>query len=540
MRRTNTCLLALFMTAILFLCGCGKEKANTPETTTTLWVVTEESTTDGMNLQAQIIAERMEEAYDGLTVRLEILPTDAQEREVALKQLRTKIMAGSGPDVYLLPTGDTLSLTMDNSKYTRDHRLIAQVPIEPLFQDVTQAMRSGLFADIQSDYETDQSLGKEALKTEIMDAGVISGKRYILPLRFDIPVILTDSALWADYGLSRDILDSDAVTLTETLLAQERGFEATPGLRLPSDLSLLPRPFDYETEEVLLSAQEIAAYMHLYQSWAAVSASACRDFLKAWEETRFSNIWAWSQVVLPDYSQQKMREEFPFFDDLSSFNKAWRYIAVGFHWETAGLPLFTSRLADALESAAISRQAGYELTMLPLRTADGSVTATVTYFGAVGSSCETPELAYEFLRQFLTEEFQWDIYRPRADKSSSSRGNVQTDGQVEASWPVRTAGSVPYLWNNLKHQCSGTYNPFQDGSSVVCRQFLSVELTDADLPALAWPIDEVRFPVTLDGEDSFEYALSMLNEEDGTPTDVDIDALAEEVRLNLWWHLAEG
>ena len=63
-----------------------------------------------MNLQAEMIAERMEKEYPGLSVRLDILPTDPQEREITLKQLRTKIMSGNGPDVYLLPTGNQLTV----------------------------------------------------------------------------------------------------------------------------------------------------------------------------------------------------------------------------------------------------------------------------------------------------------------------------------------------------------------------------------------------------------------------------------------------
>lgn len=36
---------------------------------------------------------------------------------------------------------------------------------------------------------------------------------------------------------------------------------------------------------------------------------------------------------------------------------------------------------------------------------------------------------------------------------------------------------------------------------------MSLQITDADIPALSWDIDEVRFPVTISGADSLEYAL---------------------------------
>ena len=77
-------------------------------------------------------------------------------------------------------------------------------------------------------------------------------------------------------------------------------------------------------------------------------------------------------------------------------------------------------------------------------------------------------------------------------------------------------------------------------SSSIGRAIMSLQITDADIPALSWEIDEVRFPVTISGTDSLEYALSQLNEPDGTSTDADIEALAQQVYQGLWWHLAEG
>lgn len=65
-------------------------------------------------------------------------------------------------------------------------------------------------------------------------------------------------------------------------------------------------------------------------------------------------------------------------------------------------------------------------------------------------------------------------------------------------------------------------------------------IPDREESILQVPIDEVTFPVYLPEEESLSYALSQLNYEDGTPTDADIDQLAEKVYQNLWWHLAEG
>ena len=141
MKRTLCCILAAFM--LTGLCGCAQKQVETKK----LWVVTEVSCSDGMNYQAEMIARRMEQANPGLTVELEILPTDPQEREARLTQLRTIIMSGAGPDVYLLPTGGTLTTDYVNEYH---HRVTQTTQVEPLFLDVTQAMRSGQFLDISA------------------------------------------------------------------------------------------------------------------------------------------------------------------------------------------------------------------------------------------------------------------------------------------------------------------------------------------------------------------------------------------------------
>ena len=243
--KTTFFYLLLFI-HLLFLCGCSARRT-VSKTGQVLWVVTEASCSDGMNLQAEIIAKRMEKDNPGLTVELDILPTDPQEREIRLKQLRTKIMAGDGPDVYLLPTGGTL---------TQDYRIseswflrFREISIAPLFQDVEQAMRSGLFYDIQTYYEADRTLGKDALNSQIMDTGTLGKKRYLFPLRFDIPVLLSDSDQWTSFGLDDLQMQEDACSVVEHLLARENGKDVSAGIQLPKDMSLLSPPFDYSTEK---------------------------------------------------------------------------------------------------------------------------------------------------------------------------------------------------------------------------------------------------------------------------------------------------
>ena len=140
-------------------------------------------------------------------------------------------------------------------------------------------MRNGSFANIAQYCDADQNLGKEALNTQIMNSSVFDGRRYLIPLRFDIPTILVDLERWEDLGEDAALLELDGVTLGKRLLAREDGGEVSVGLQLPSDMSLLPELFDYEKEEVLLTSQDIADYLRMYQAWVAASTGAAEAFL---------------------------------------------------------------------------------------------------------------------------------------------------------------------------------------------------------------------------------------------------------------------
>ena len=526
----------LLTMALFSMHGCGTGHGTEP--THTLWVVTEVSCSDGMNLQAEIIAKRMEKEHPGLTVRLDILPTDPQEREITLKQLRTKIMSGNGPDVFLLPTGNTLTTDYTNEHL---HRLTRNTEIEPLFLDVNQAMRSGQFLDLTAFYDGDQALDTAALKQEIMDAGTVGNRRYVLPLRFNIPVICTDPMLWESYDISREKLTSGGPDLVWTLLEQAGGAPICAGVQLPTDLTLFSKTFDYEQEQLLLSPKALADYMRLYQRWRSAAVPGEQTLLQAaLTETM-------SYVEDPTWRSILEEPNKDLFRTIRSYNTLSNYVCTDLHWSTKSFPLFSCSMADSLETLAVAKtyEAIYgekrELLCFPWRDSSGAVTANVTYWGAVGSGTAEPELSYDFLRQFLEEEFQWDAYRPRQDDSGKRpQAEVQCAGQVENSWPVRTSGSAAALWETLCYQNRKMAFSGRKESNQIGAAARALSFRDPDIPALFWAIDEVRFPVTISGTDSLEYALSQLNEPDGTPTDVDIDALAQQVYQGLWWHLAEG
>lgn len=527
-----------FLICLVLLAGCAPD-APPEENAATLWVVTELSNSDGMNLQASIIAERMEEAYPGLIVQLEILPTEAQERELRLKQLRTQIMSGNGPDVYLLPTGNEL---VSDEPLTNTN-----IPVDPLFSDIELAMRNGIFLDISALYQADDGLNTAALKQEVMDAGCLGDCRYVLPLRFQIPVVYTRPDLCAKYGISQELLESDVLTLARGVLALEEAETAAIGLKLPGAAETLGALFDYESGDVLLKESQIEDYLRLHQARNAVASQSAQELYDTWDYYRMELFFSdgHQECTVENWDAGIGKYIWPKRGEFhhECFNALWAYTGDLYHWSTSGMPLYTGYLSDILETLGVTRLTGDPVTVYPLRDPEGCVQASVAYFGALGSSCHQPELAYAFLRQFLEEEFQWDIYRPRASKEGAYwqwEHEPQFKGQVEDSLPVRTEGCVEYLWENLQYQVKTSYTSWVAITVKNCRTIQNRFVATEEVPELSWQIDRVYFPIGQDSGESLEAAMALLNEADGTPTDADIEKLAREVRQNLWWNLAEG
>ena len=543
-KQLNIVSLAVVLLMALCLGGCTRQITSENPV---LWVLTEESHSDGMNYQAQMAVEAFAERHPEVTVNLEILPLDDEPRQIRLKRLRTQIMSGKGPDVYLLPTGNQVILRLYcNPKY---------IPISPLFPDVNHVMEQGVFFDLSALYDADTALNTEALKPEIMEAGCRNGHRWVLPLRFDIPVIYTQPERVQSMGIPETLFEQDFLTIAETLCTQDSPFDLCAGLTFPQRLEYLAPLVDYSTGQVLLSQQQLGQYLRLCQQDTAV---AQEDFRSRCKITDARRLAAWredsSEGAFRTYYGNGSVEEYNYLNssladigatERTHFNSIQIYLLNDFHWLTEEIPFFTGSLSTFFDTAYVSKYTETDFRMYPLRTPDGGVQAQVTYWGAVGSTTADPELAYEFLRQFLTEDYQWDVVRPKVynrGKSFLERVDpVQKEGLVEDSWPVRTQGSVVPLWKTAQYQFLEIYDP--ETTTLLPGKLNGLEriaVTQQDIPILDWAIDSVCFPISLAPEEDLKYAMSQLNAPDGTPTDADIDQLTDTILRALWWHAAQA
>lgn len=504
------------------LWGCGAQSVREDKE---LWVLTEQTTWDRMNGQLYVLEEAYETEHPGVDIRVEYLPSNEQERTVYLQQLRTQIIQGGGPDCYLLPTDNTLILD-EPAQYTF-------VDVEPLFSDVDLAMGNGLFYDITEFYDADNGLGKEVLNTRIMDAGVVDERRYVLPLRYDIPVIYGFHDALEAAGLDPAILHEDLGTIMESVY--EAGDPALAGGLLRDELDVFSRLIDYDSGNAVADEAVLTRYMENYR------------MLKSMVGTAYlGNNWNGDG----DLFCQLLSEGSVAVEKLNVRQYIYCYYDIN---QVEYYPLWIGSIQDAFDYVPVSKVEYRELTVTPMRTMEGDVAATVTYYAAVGSGCRNPELAYDFLRQFLLEESQWEQNRPTRNHTKPLKGSgntandMQYPGLLERGWPVRDGCSLDTLWNVRRKQIY-VRDAFFDSAN---KTDLAVErerrnrrigrmgeLEEDRVPLFDVTIDEVRFNTTL--SDGFADALAQLNNDLGEPTQANVDELARRLLWNLRWHVAEG
>ena len=174
--------------------------------------------------------------------------------------------------------------------------------------------------------------------------------------------------------------------------------------------------------------------------------------------------------------------------------------------------------------------------MIPLTGNDGALTATVTYYGALGAGCRNPELGYDLLRRFLLEENQWELTRPTYPDPDDKPYPKQYHPIVNG-WPVRNHGWLDSCWEyyrNSQYRLIGLGN--RNASGERHRKLFRVNLTEDDIPILDVKIDRVSFGNTLEQE----IAAFLRQLRDGEAGDVDLEAQAAQFLRELRWQITEG
>ena len=149
------------------LCGCGTEEKS--EEKKTLRVVT-----DGRLYEEVKFAGRFLEGVDSaIEVEIHKLPDDKEKREIEIQKLRTEIMAGKGPDVYIM---------VPEPENTVEE-------VMPLLENPYQTMQSGALASLDEFMEKDSYWEESTYNKNILKAGQYDGRQYIIPMSVEYYVL---------------------------------------------------------------------------------------------------------------------------------------------------------------------------------------------------------------------------------------------------------------------------------------------------------------------------------------------------------------
>lgn len=475
-RLITAALLLCFIAVLLTGCNLGKgpstfSSAASGDEAVILRVAIEDSLYDYI----QVLQRSFSLTHENVEIVIERIPEE-EGREEVLQRLRAELMIGEGPDILVLP------VLPAGFKYSAEY-------FEPLIPDVQLGMRNGLFLDISTYYDADADLDKAALNQDIMDAGLLGDARYVLPLFYDLPVAYVDKNTFAESGVPQDIFTYGAADFLNAVA--QLGDMADVGSFYQSyyngilSFNFFPQLIDYESGEVSVTPEELASY------------------LQAWQAYRVQL----GKAIDAGYST-------PGLTNLQFCYGRGNANSPAIYWGIDGCFASCESLLEAADNVLLARSHGVELNMYPLRATDGSVVADVTFYGAISSGCGHPELAYEFLRSFLSVDFQ------------HTSGNQNAYG-----WPVRTEGSVAPI-------CERVGDPYllsTEGMRIINRE----NVTDAEMPILDVQIDHVRFPIPLETEFGDTVA-SVYDFRNKQAADVDIDLLAEEWIKKLQVHADEG
>lgn len=457
MKRKQRILFLTFLCCLLslFFFGCN----SSPEGETvqlTLLIEGEGTSIFYANHTPEKCAEEYTKNHPSVEISIERLPDRAEEREPVLQRMRTEIMAGKGPDIFLLPT---VTVPTDLSS--------SLAFLEPLFQDVEQNMHGGKFLDISPYYNADTKLDKVGLNQAVMDGGCVGNARYVLPLRYTVPVALTEVSALKDRKIDVNSLFSSLESFFSTLVAYGDG-SISPQFQ-STFFCAFPQIYDYEKEKVSLEPERIADFIEAYRKYVVLSADC--------------------PIFPPD-----------------------NFRNLGVSKET---PLVLDNLGeDVLWLALTSKLTGENLEAIPLKASDGTLAASVTYWGAIGASCEHPQEAYDFLSQFLSTKLQ------------SSPNAMGLSGTC---WPVRTNGFVPTLW--------ASYKEFHQAD--LADEILEVELVEEDFPVLQAEIGSVRFETAWDKDLDMLLRNRLYDWDAMKPTTEDPAKIAEEILDELRWRIQE-
>lgn len=284
-------------------------------------------------------------------IEIEYIPGSGAERASAIDRIRTEIMSGGGPDLFILAC---------DSK-SPDH------PEEALFIMPEKTMELGIFLPLDEYMENHTFFAEwDRMNSTVLDAGKTEEGQQIIPLCYTLPVTVF-RATDVEHTASKDITRSDILNSKDEALAASALWI--------NDLGTLANG------ESLL---EFAPMLEFVLGGIA-------DHQK--EELRFT--------------EEELGERLNEIVQLDMQYSDGNYLKDPAHYSAYVGYLFTRPLTDA-QLAGIDYQEAH--TMIPLYSDDGGVTAEITAYTAINRNTEHAEEVFrivDYLMSYKAQRSDW-------------------------------------------------------------------------------------------------------------------------------------
>lgn len=288
---------------------------------------------------------------------IETIPGSGAERESTLEHLRTELLTGGGPDVFILET-DGLGE-------------------ECLFQYPKRAMTDGAFYDLTELLKEAQYMEPEKLTAPVLAGGQINGRQVALPLTY---------SFWSTVYKQKDVPPpQQAMTWTECAQSDDPAYVHAAGFGLdlyggsfPADI--FGDPADYQKGKLSFSQQELEDMLFtLFESRETLDFEALPMNLIGNLGVEYSD-----DIILFQASGLDQK--------LVSKN--------GMFYATQ---VFETGLVGGNDYYGAPEE---DLTYLPLFNRDGGVTARVSSWAAVNANSRYPRDAFTVLDYLFSEKEQ--------------------------------------------------------------------------------------------------------------------------------------
>lgn len=250
--------LALLCGIIFLLASCSASASGTTAEADALWICT------NITFPQEVVSAIFKDQYPGTELKFTDLSPDltgrisAEAESSQLQSLRTEIMAGRGPDLFLWNTLDS--------------------PGDSLFPDLQKSMRAGIFLDLAPLLEARDDWDPDDYQPAVLKAGMVEDSLYLYPLYYKPPTVLLTAETAARLPADVPIFSLDRCgEWTSWAEAQGKALNADY-VQADGYWDMMSAPMlDYESRKACL-ANPLFAKLALIPS-QGVSADSLRSFI---------------------------------------------------------------------------------------------------------------------------------------------------------------------------------------------------------------------------------------------------------------------